>query len=173
MNGVTGDVIDIGLFYTTLLEVRNWIDADQATGRIVSVPNGSVLHQPVRNYTKQHKYLWDELKLVVTPESNWEEAMRLLGEIGQEHTKDFIEEADKSLTRLERYYYVEGHVLDPNVYITPVADGYSLTLRYVVDAWQRRSTHSNIWGHIIRVVDERDDMFVAPTTIASAEYPLP
>jgi small-conductance mechanosensitive channel len=173
MNGVVGDVIDIGLFNTTLLEVRSWIDADQATGRIVTVPNGSALNTPVHNYTKHHQYLWDEISLVVTPESDWSEAMRLMGEIGQEHTSEFIEAADQSLTRLERFYYVEGHVLDPNVYVNLAADGYSLTLRYVVDAWKRRSTSSDIWGHIIRVFDERDDIYIAPTTLAQIQYPLP
>ena len=173
MNGVVGDVIDIGLFNTTLLEVRSWIDADQATGRIVTVPNGSALNTPVHNYTKHHQYLWDEISLVVTPESDWSEAMRLMGEIGQEHTSEFIEAADQSLTRLERFYYVEGHVLDPNVYVNLAADGYSLTLRYVVDAWKRRSTSSDIWGHIIRVFDERDDIYIAPNTLAQVQYPLP
>lgn len=173
LNGTFGDVIDIGLFTTTLLEVRGWIDADQATGRIVTVPNGSVLSQPVYNYTKHHKYLWDEIAVVVTAESNWGEAMRILSEIAQEHTAPYVEAADKSLTRLERYYYVEGHMLEPNVYVQPGTDGYQLTLRYVVDAWKRRSTASNIWGHVIRVFDERDDIYIAPPTLARLEYPMP
>ena len=173
MNSVHGDVIDIGLFNTTLLEVRGWISADQATGRIVTVPNGAVLNRPIHNYSKHHQYLWDELTIVVTPESNWGEAMRLMGEIGEEHTKEFIDKAEHSLTQLERYYYVEGHILDPNVYIIPDSNGYGLTLRYVVDAWKRRSTNSDIWGHIIRVFDERGDIFIAPTTLATTEYPKP
>jgi small-conductance mechanosensitive channel len=173
INGVTGDVIDIGLFNTTLLEIKNWIDADQATGRIVSVPNGAVLNQPIKNYTKQHQYLWDELTVVVTPESDWSEAMRLLGVIGKEHTEPFIEKADRSLSNLERYYYVEGHVLEPNVYVKPASDGYALTLRYVVDAWKRRSTNSDIWGHTIRLFAEHDQIFIAPTSIANPKYPLP
>ena len=173
INGVSGDVIDIGLFNTTLLEIKNWIDADQATGRIVSVPNGAVLNQPIKNYTKQHQYLWDELSVVVTPESDWSEAMRLLGAIGKEHTEQFIAKADRSLSNLERYYYVEGHVLEPNVYVKPAPDGYALTLRYVVDAWKRRSTNSDIWGHSIRVFDEHGGIFIAPVSIAKPEYPLP
>lgn len=171
VNDTVGDVIDIGLFNTTLLEVRGWLKADQATGRITTIPNGVVLTKSVKNYTKLHKYLWDELSLEVTAESNWGEAMRLIGEIGEEHTKDFITEAGQSLTRLERYYYVEGHVLKPNVYIAPSENGYAITLRYVVDAWQRRSTNSEIWGHILRVCEERDDIMIAPKTIASLAYP--
>jgi len=173
INGVTGDVIDIGLFNTTMLEIKNWIGADQATGRIITVPNGAVLNQPIKNYTKQHQYLWDELTVVVTPESDWGEAMRLLGTIGKEHTEQFIEKADRSLSNLERYYYVEGHVLEPNVYVKPDPNGYALTLRYVVDAWKRRSTNSDIWGHTIRTFDEHDAIFIAPVSIANPEYPLP
>lgn len=109
--------------------------------------------------------------MVVTPESNWQEAMRLLGEIGREHTEEFIEDANRSLTRLERYYYVEGHVLDPNVYISTDTDGYALVLRYVVDARKRRSTNSDIWGHLITIFDDRDDVLIAPRTIANLEYP--
>ena len=172
INGTHGDVIDIGLFNTTLLEVREWLDGDQATGRITTVPNGAVLSRAVQNYTKLHSYLWDELSIVVTAESNWGEAMRLIGEIAQQHTEEFIAEAEKSLTRLERYYYVEGHVLKPNVYVAPADDGYRLSLRYVVDAWQRRSTNSDIWGHIIRTFEERNDIVIAPNTISSMDYPI-
>lgn len=173
IRGTFGDVIGIGLFNTTLLEVRGWVQADQATGRITTVPNGAVLNTPVQNYTKHHKYLWDELLVVVTSESNWGEAMRLLGEIGHEHTAEFIDDANESLTRLERYYYVEGRPLDPNVYVKPETDGYGLTLRYVVDARKRRSINSDIWGHVIRVFDEHPEIFIAPTTISTMEYPLP
>jgi len=173
INGVTGDVIDIGLFNTTLLEIQNWVAADQATGRILTVPNGTVLNKPIKNYTKQHQYLWDEMTVVVTSESDWSSAMELLVVIGKEHTEEFIEKADRSLSNLERYYYVEGHVLEPNVYVKPALNGYALTLRYVVDAWKRRSTSSNIWGHTIRVFDEHGQIFIAPTSIANPEYPLP
>lgn len=173
MNGVSGDVIDIGLFNTTLLEVGNWINADQATGRIVTVPNGAVLNQPIQNFTKQHEYLWDELTLVVTAESNWEAAMEVMSDIAETHTNEFIAAAEKSLTKLERYYYVEGHVLEPNAYISPATDGYALTLRYVVNAWRRRSTNSAIWSDMLRALSDHPDIVIAPTTIAQMKYPTP
>lgn len=171
VDGTYGDVIDIGLFNTTLLEVREWIDADQATGRITTIPNGAVLSKPIQNYTKHHKYLWDELSVVVTGESDWHEAMRIVEEVGHNHTKEFIEGADKSLTELERYYYVEGHILDPNVYVAPHENGYALTLRYVVNAWKRRSTNSRIWEDIMKTFEAHSGIHIAPTTYALTEYP--
>jgi len=171
INGTAGDVIDIGLFNTTMLEIGEWIDADQATGRITIVPNGAVLKEPTKNYSKQHSYLWDELSIVITSESDWQEAMRLMSEIGLNHTKDFVEEASKSLTRLERYYYVEGHILDPNTYVKPDNNGYKLTLRYVVNAWKRRSTHSDIWSDILITFDDHKLIKIAPVTYSVYEYP--
>lgn len=171
INDTYGDVIDIGLFNTTLLEVREWIDADQATGRITTVPNGAVLSRPIQNYTKHHEYLWDELSVSVTSESDRREAMRIMSEAGVKHTKAFVEEADKSLTNLERYYYIEGHVLDPNVYMQPDENGYKITLRYVVNAWMRRSTNSAIWEDIITVFETHPNISIAPPTYATIDYP--
>lgn len=171
INGTYGDVIDIGLMNTTMLEIREWIGADQATGRITTIPNGAVLSKPLQNYTKHHKYLWDEIVIVVTPESDWQRALTLMEQVGHEHTREFVEQADKSLTRLERYYYVEGHILDPNAYIQPHANGYELTLRYVVDAWKRRSTNSDIWSGILQAFEADPGIEIAPTTYAVAEYP--
>lgn len=164
VNGTYGDVIDIDLFNTTLLEIREWIDADQATGRITTIPNGAVLNTPVQNFTKHHRYLWDELSIEVTGNSDWKQAMELLTKIGEEETKDVVEEADKSLTKLERYYYVEGHVLKPNAYIVPSRNGYTITLRYAVNAWKRRSTHTNIWTRIITAIEENEAIAIAPVT---------
>ena len=167
-----GDVIDIGLLNTTMLEVREWINGDQATGRITNVPNGAVLTQPIQNYTKHHKYLWDEIGITVTSESNWEKAMQILAEIGHEHTKEFIDKADRSLTHLERYYYVEGHMLEPNTYIEPDIDGYNIKLRYVVNAWERRSTASGLWADIIRAFEKDPAVEIAPRSRAIMEYPM-
>ena len=70
INGVHGDVVDIGLFYSTLLEIREWIDGDQATGRLLSVPNRVVLSGMIKNYTKDHPFLWDEVAVVITGNSD-------------------------------------------------------------------------------------------------------
>ncbi|NBC86237.1 MAG: mechanosensitive ion channel, partial [Bacteroidetes bacterium] len=60
INGVRGDVVDIGLTQTTMLEVGEWVEAHQSTGRLVHVPNGWIYIHGVKNYTEGFEYLWFE-----------------------------------------------------------------------------------------------------------------
>ena len=172
IRGVCGDVIDIGLFSTRLLEIQGWVAADQATGRIVTIPNGVVLNNPVHNYTHQHEFIWDELAVVVTAESDWSEAMRLLVDIATEHTKEYAGVAEKSLGNLQQQYYIDGRETHPRVFIANHDHGYQLAVRYVVGARARRVVNSNIWGHIIRVFSEHSAIAIAPSSFASVPYPI-
>jgi len=160
VEGTYGDVIDIGVFYTTMMEVGGWVGANQPSGRITFLPNGAVLRSPVFNFSRHHKFLWDEVSVVVSPESDWGEAMKIIGEIGREHTGEFIERANKDFTNLERRYYIEGSSIEPNVYIKPNKQGFELTLRYVVHIRKRRSVASGIYGHILRVFGEHSKIQV-------------
>ena len=65
-----GDVIDIRIFQFTLLEIGNWVNADQSTGRIIHVPNGMVLSEMLANYSKGFHYIWNEIPITITFESN-------------------------------------------------------------------------------------------------------
>ena len=67
----SGDVIDQRIFQFTLLEIGNWVDGDQSTGRIIHIPNGKIFTQDQANYTKAFSYIWDELSVLLTFESNW------------------------------------------------------------------------------------------------------
>ena len=63
---VTGDVIDIRLFQFSVIEVGNWVDADQSTGRIIHIPNGYVFTKWQANYTEGFEYIWDEIPVLLT-----------------------------------------------------------------------------------------------------------
>ena len=93
----TGDVIDIGPFYTALLELREWVDGDQATGRIVFLPNGSVLSGHVNNYTKDHNFIWDEIILPITYKSDWKKAIQIIQEIVKEETSSLTKQAETEI----------------------------------------------------------------------------
>ena len=65
MGTIRGDVIDIRLFQTTLLEIGNWVDGDQSTGRVVHLPHGQIFRNPLYNYTKGFEFLWNEIAILV------------------------------------------------------------------------------------------------------------
>ena len=88
-----GDVIDRRIFQFSIMEIGNWVAADQSTGRVIHIPNQRVFLEPLANYSAGFPYLWNELKVLVTLESDWKKAKTLFAEITKEITKDVVEEA--------------------------------------------------------------------------------
>ena len=70
IKSVEGDILDIGFFEFTLLEIKNWVEADQSTGRIIHIPNGLVFNNPVMNYNQAMDFIWHEVPFRITFESN-------------------------------------------------------------------------------------------------------
>jgi small-conductance mechanosensitive channel len=159
-----GDVIDIRLFEFSLVEIGNWVDSDQSTGRIIHVPNGITFKEPVFNYTQGFNFVWNEIAVLVTFESNWEAAKEILLQIAREHTAIQSEHAERQVRSAARKYMIHFHFLTPIVW-TRVADcGVTLTVRYLCEPRRRRITECTIWEAILRAFAQRDDIdFAYPT----------
>ncbi|ACL69649.1 mechanosensitive ion channel family protein [Halothermothrix orenii] len=84
----SGDVIDIRIFQFSLVEIGEWVQADQSTGRVLHIPNGKVLNTSVANYTAGFEYIWNEIPVLVTFESNWEKARQILLDIVSKYVED-------------------------------------------------------------------------------------
>ncbi|MCH7472603.1 mechanosensitive ion channel [bacterium] len=165
IGGIRGDVIDIRAFQFTLVEVGNWVGADQSTGRIVHVPNSLVLKEPTANYTTGFEYIWDEVPVLVTFESNWRAAKDILSAIAKKHCEHFTPEAERQIRRTSERYLIIAGKLSPIVYTTVRDSGVLLTLRYVTHVRERRGTEQTIWEAILDAFSERSDMdFAYPTT---------
>jgi len=89
-------IIDIGIFYTTLLETNEWVKGDQATGRLSIIPNSFVLSGVVNNYTKDHPYIWDEISIPITYDSDWKEALKIIEAVIDVETRDSTSKSEKS-----------------------------------------------------------------------------
>ncbi|MBN1576354.1 MAG: mechanosensitive ion channel family protein [Chitinispirillaceae bacterium] len=136
---VTGDVIDIGVLRTTLAEIGVWVNADQSTGRLVTIPNSFILTNTIHNYTVGNDLIWNELPVTVTFESDWEKAERLMLAVAE---KDFEEKKESMLEQIRKArkrYLVRYNFITPKVYVTIAASGVLLTLRYMVSARRRRT----------------------------------
>jgi len=162
---VIGDIVDIRLFQFTVLEIGNWADADQTTGRLVHVPNAKVITDGVANYTHGFQYIWDEIAVLVTFESNWRDAKALLSEIATVHGASASEVAAAQIARARERFLISGVTFDPVVYTSVQDSGVLLTLRYVCHARRRRATAEAIWEDILTGFAARDDIdFAYPTT---------
>ena len=166
INEQRGDIVDIGLFQFSMVEIGNWVDADQSTGRLMHVPNAWVFKHSSFNYTLGFEFIWDEIPVTVTFESNWREAKKILTEIvGRAGVDVSQDQAEGELTETASHYDVQYTYLTPIVW-TAVADiGVTLTMRYVCRPRRRRATAAQIWEEVLDAFGERDDIdFAYPTT---------
>jgi small-conductance mechanosensitive channel len=166
-----GDVIDIGLFNTTILEIQNWIEGDQATGRIVSIPNGVFLSKQAVNYTRDHDFIWDELMIPITYASDWKKASKLLKDMAKRRTKESMEIAENQLKRLSRKFYIAQRDTSPQVYLATTDNWIEVRLRYITHARQRRLTKTQLSQSILTMLDNHKDISIASTTLDIIGFP--
>jgi small-conductance mechanosensitive channel len=144
-----GDVIDLRIFQFTLLEIGNWVDADQSTGRIIHVPNGQVLSDTLANFTRGFDYIWNELPVLVTFESDWRKAKGILADIAERHAAHLTDEAKARIREVSRHFMIFYTTLTPTVYTAVADSGVLLTIRYLCAPRQRRGSAEAIWEEIL------------------------
>ncbi len=165
VNGQKGDVIDIGIFHTVLLEVGNWVDAEQSTGRLLIVPNSNFFRHCTFNYTEGFPFLWNELAITVTFESDWQRAKAIMLQQAQEEAAKIEEEVRRQIRAMQGHYAIHYQRLTPIVYTRIATEGVRLTLRYLVPARRRRTMDHEIAEGILEdfAQEPRVD-FAYPTT---------
>ncbi len=159
-----GDVIDLRLFQFTLLEIGNWVDADQSTGRMIHIPNGKVFTQNQSNYSTGFEFIWNEIPILLTFESDWKLAKELLNGILNEHAESLSADAEKRIIEASKKYMIFYQYLTPIVYTSVKDSGILLTLRYICDARKRRGTEHAIWEDVLTSFAKQDGIeFAYPT----------
>ena len=165
IEGVAGDVIDIRVFQFSLLEIGNWVDADQSTGRILQVPNGKVLRAVTASFNKGFDYIWHEIPVLITFESDWKKAKGILEKIVDDDSFVVAEEVERQVRRAASRYLIYSGKVTPIVYTTVRDSGVLLTVRYMTKPKTRRGTEQQLWEQILEQFAENDDIELAyPTT---------
>ena len=161
---VAGDVVDQRIFQFSLMEIGNWVHADQSTGRLLHVPNQVVFTSVLANYTKGSDYIWNELPVLITFESDWQKAKNLLLEIANQYAKDNIEMIESSFEKATKRFLIEYGKLTPTVYSSVEESGVELTIRYLCEPRQRRDSSQIIWEAILKAFAVHQDIdFAYPT----------
>ena len=161
----SGDIVDKSIFHITLMEIGNWVDADQSTGRVVKVPNSFLFSQAFANYSQGFFYIWNEIGVLITFESNWKKAKELLSEIAWRYTEKLSGDAEQKVREASKRYLIFYNKLTPIVYTSVKDSGVMLTIRYLCEPRKRRGTQEDIWEDILNAFAEHDDIdFAYPTT---------
>ena len=160
-----GDVIDARVFEFTILEVGNWVDAEQSTGRIIHVPNSKVFSEALANYSKGFHYIWNEIPVLLTFESNWQNAKKILEKIIVKHTASVTKEAEKGVKEAAHKFMIKYTKLTPIIYTSVKDSGILLTLRHLCDPRERRGQLHLVWENILTEFAKHQDIdFAYPTT---------
>ncbi len=154
LGGIKGDVIDIGVIRTTLMETGQWVDGDLYNGRIVRIANSFVFKEPVFNYSGDFPFLWDEIKIPVQYGSNYEKAKELFKTIAIDIAGDLTESSQEKWKGMISKYMVEDAQTAPMVTVFANDNWVEYTIRYVVDYKKRRITKDALFSKILTAVSE-------------------
>ncbi len=164
INGIVGDIVDIQILRTTLLECRNWLGTDDHTGRVVLIPNNFIFKEHLFNYSYGHPFVWHRLDVTVTYETPLEEARTLLLDILKEETRDIFAEFQKGDQVLCRVLTRESVHQEPRVDTLIADSGVQLTLFFPAHYRRVASTHSRISARVLTEFAKRPQLqFAYPT----------
>ena len=161
---IRGDVIDVRIFQFSIIEIGNWVDADQSTGRIIHIPNGIVFKKPQANFTVGFEYIWNEIPVLITFESDWRKAKQILTEILNNKTLSLNKEAEKQIKEAAKKFMIFYKTLTPIVYTSVKDSGVMLTLRFLCHVRQRRGNEEVIWETILDEFAKHKDIDLAYPT---------
>lgn len=172
MGGVRGDVMDIGILRTTIMETGQWIEGDLYSGRMVFVANSFVFKEPVYNYSGEFPFLWDEIKIPIKYGSDYELAKELILNIGIKIAGDLTESSREKWNNLQNKYHLEFAQTSPMISIKANDNWVEYTLRFVVDYRRRRSTKTELFLSILKSVEEtKGKVEFASATIQLVDTP--
>jgi small-conductance mechanosensitive channel len=159
-----GDVIDQRIFMFSLIEIGNWVDADQSTGRVLHIPNGKVFTEVLANYGQGFQYIWNEVPVLLTFESDWRRAKQMLHQVAERHCTAIGSTAQEQLREAAKKFMIFYKTLTPTVYTSVRDSGVLLTIRYLCDPRKRRGSEQEIWEAILDAFAGHDNIdFAYPT----------
>jgi small-conductance mechanosensitive channel len=149
VNETRGDVVDISVMRTTVLETGNWVSGDLYSGRIVRIPHSVVLKGLVFNYSQGFRFVWDEITIRLTCGSDHEQARRMLLRVAHETVSDYLTEAQESWKRIVENYRIQNRPLQPTVTLDAGGGTLDFSLSYLVDYTRRTTVKDQLFTKIV------------------------
>ncbi|MCJ2118429.1 MULTISPECIES: mechanosensitive ion channel domain-containing protein [unclassified Methylobacterium] len=177
MGGVRGDVLRLGFIQTTIMEMGQppavqgsspamWVRSRQFTGRIVTVSNAQIFSEPVFNYTRDFPFIWEEMAIPITYESDRLKVEAIMLAAARRHALDATAMAGEAKARLQDRFGVKPVDLEPRVFFRITDNWLELTVRFILGTHQIRGAKDAMSREILAGLDD------AGIGIASATYDI-
>ncbi len=172
INGIKGDVIDVDSIYTTMMEIGQWVESDNYSGRIVKLSNAFVFKGPIYNYSQDFPFIWDQFNLPIRYGSDMELAKTIVLKIASETLSEYTKASKSQWEAVVNKYYIEDAEVGPTLAIRLTDNWVEFNLRYIVDYKKRRLTRHLLHDNIRKAFETTNGKVVlASTTIELIKIP--
>jgi small-conductance mechanosensitive channel len=154
IEGVSGEVIEIGLLKTVLLELGNRPSTGLPTGRRVAFSNSFAMERHYFNFSTSGQWLWDELRLALPPAVNPYQTAEKIREIVEQETTADAAEAAKEWRRVTPQYGSGEFSAAPAVDLLPAGSGLEVVVRYITRAPQRNVVQAKLFHAIVDLLQK-------------------
>ncbi len=163
INGVVGEVIEIGLLRTVLLETGNWTDTGHPTGRKVAFVNSFAIEGHFFNFSTTGQWLWDELQVLIPADRNPYELVQAVQKLVEEETRPYTSLAEKEWQKSASRYRVQSLSVAPAPHLRPTAAGVEMQVRYITSANERYAMRARLYEKIVGLLHGEPK---APVTVS-------
>lgn len=172
INGIKGDVIDVDSIYTTMMEIGQWVESDNYSGRIVKLSNAFVFKGPIYNYSQDFPFIWDQFNLPIRYGSDMDLAKSIVITIASETLSDYTRASKAEWEAVVKKYYIEDAEVEPTLAIRLTDNWVEYNLRYIVDYKKRRMTRHILHDKICKAFEQTNGKVVlASTTLELIKIP--
>ena len=171
INGVTGEVIELGMFHTVLLETGNWTDSGHPTGRRVTFTNSFAIEGHYFNFSTSGQWLWDELTLVLASSQNPYPIVEAIQKTVLEATAESAGQAEKEWQNAAHSRSMRALSAAPAINVKPVSGGVEIAVRYITRANERYQLRSKLYQAAMNLISKKDSL--APVSISEKQEPKP
>jgi small-conductance mechanosensitive channel len=177
MGSVRGDVIALNFIQTVIMEMGQppseqqedpgmWVQSRQYSGRIVTISNAQIFEDPVYNYSKDFKYIWEEMHLPISFKDDRNRAEQIILDAVNRHTQDIVNMAQPELDELKQRFFIEAADTKPRVYLRITDNWVEMSVRFLCGTHDIRGLKDRISRDILR------DFDAAGIGIASGTYEI-
>lgn len=152
INGVAGEVVEIGLLRTVLMETGNWTDAGHPTGRKVAFPNSFAIEGHFFNFSTSSQWMWDELQLEIPANQDPYGVIDNLQKVVAKETEASAKEAGDEWGRATTRYRVKSFSAEPAINVRPTGSGVEVRVRYITRAHERHETRKRLNEAVVELM---------------------
>jgi small-conductance mechanosensitive channel len=168
INGVSGEVVDIGLFHTVVLETGNWNDAGHPTGRRVTLMNSYAIEGHYFNFSTSGQWLWDEMQMSVPLDRDPYPVALEIQKIVAKETEANTKLAEKEWSNMGNARGVRPFSAGPAISVRPASGGYEILIRYVTRANERHQQRGKLYEDLVDLLRRKN---IPDQTAADAPAP--